>query len=238
MLYILYYTILGLLFACLASFFMVVGARTVQNQSFIMGRSHCDHCQRPIPPLALIPILGYLLSNGRCQSCQHSIPIKYPICEAYFAIFSLILFMTFSLSESVFYIIYFAILTIMAASDWSDQWIPDRFQVLLLLFVIGQFSLNPSGRILTHSLFAVGICLLFILLNFRFTNGIGGGDIKTITILALALGPYQTAWLLFVATSFILCHIIIDKYRGRPLAKGFPFLPYIFFAYPLIFYIL
>jgi prepilin signal peptidase PulO-like enzyme (type II secretory pathway) len=238
MFYMLYYAILGLLFACFASFFMVVGARTVQNQSFIIGRSHCDHCQTSIPTYALIPVLGYLLSKGRCDHCQQCIPIKYPICEGYFAIFSLILYITHPLADAVFLISYFAILTIMAASDWTDQWIPDRFQILLLFFVVGQFSVHPSGRILTHSLFAVGIGLLFLLLNLHFTNGIGGGDIKTISILALALGPYQTAWLLFLATSFILCHIIVLKYRGYPLPRGFPFLPYLFFAYPLIFYIL
>uniref|UniRef100_UPI00242EADA8 prepilin peptidase n=1 Tax=Aerococcus urinaeequi TaxID=51665 RepID=UPI00242EADA8 len=63
-----YYSILLALFASLASFFMVVGSRTVLGQSFIRGRSKCDNCQVTISPLALIPIIGYGLSAGKCQT--------------------------------------------------------------------------------------------------------------------------------------------------------------------------
>ncbi|MEY8370998.1 prepilin peptidase [Aerococcaceae bacterium 50-4] len=238
MLLFFYYTMLFMLFASLASFFMLVGSRTVHHQSFIHGRSKCDHCQVTISPLALIPILGYLLTTGKCSNCDQQIPLIYPICEGFFAVFTLLLFQNQSLETSMMLFISFSLLLIMTSADLAVQQIPDRFQAIFLLLVICYILQVPNFPIFTHSIFSLLVVTTFILCNYILHQGIGGGDIKTLAILALLLGPMSFSYLLLLASGLAICHVMYLKIKKTNLPKGLPFLPYLFFAYPIIFYIL
>lgn len=233
-----YFTILFILFGSLASFFMVVGHRTVHQQSFIYGRSKCDNCQKQIPNLALIPVVGYLLSHGKCAYCQKPVASIYPLSEAYFAIFSICFHLLFPNPIQLFYMSFFAILLMMAAADWAEHLIPDRFQFLLLSVVFLYHFLIDSRNFINYLPFTLFIFLLLLSLNHIYKHGIGGGDIKTLTILAFAFGPYKTTLLLLIASGLAMVHIFYYAFRNEPTPKGFPFLPYLFFAYPIIFYIL
>ncbi|OFU49808.1 A24 family peptidase [Aerococcus sp. HMSC10H05] len=238
MILFIYYTILLVLFASLASFFMVVGSRTVYQQSFTLGRSKCDHCQVAISPIALIPLLGYIIIGGKCTHCKQPIPFAYPLCEGYFAISSLLLFRGHSNINSIYIFIAFIILLMMTSTDLALQIIPDRFQIILCILVIIYHYQNMHLEILTHSIFALLIFTTLITCNYLLPQGIGGGDIKTLTILALFHGPLSFPYLLMCACGLAICHIFYLKLKYNNLPSGLPFLPYLFFAYPIIFYIL
>ena len=233
-----YYTILFFLFASLGSFFMVIGSRTVLKQSFIHGRSKCDHCQETISPLALMPVLGYFIASGKCQRCQQNIPSIYPLCEGFFAILSLLLFKEYHIDIALYLFIIFAILLCMTSADLALHIIPDRFQIILLTLVIIYLYQNAHIGFLTHSIFALLIFTTLITCNYLLHQGIGGGDIKTLTILALFHGPLSFSYLLICASGLAICHIFYLKIKHDNLPSGLPFLPYLFFAYPIIFYIL
>ena len=225
-----YYSILLALFASLASFFMVVGSRTVLGQSFIHGRSKCDNCQVTLSPLALIPIIGYGLSAGKCQTCRQSIPFIYPFCEGFFAIFSFLFFLNHPTETAILLCMIFAILLIMTSADLALQIIPNRFQVILLLVVIYYLYRNPNLSLLVFA--------TLITCNYLLHQGIGGGDIKTLAVLALMLGPLTFSYLLLIASGLALCHICYVKIKNVNPPTGLPFIPYLFFAYPIVFYIL
>lgn len=233
-----YYTILFFLFASLGSFFMVIGSRTVLKQSFIHGRSKCDHCQETISPLALMPVLGYFIASGKCQRCQQNIPSIYPLCEGFFAILSLLLFKEYHIDIALYLFIIFAILLCMTSADLALHIIPDRFQVMLSVLVIIYYYRHPDLSIGSHILFALLITTTLITSNYILHQGIGGGDIKSLAILAVFLGPLPFSYLLLVASGLALCHIFYLRIRQFNTPKGLPFIPYIFFAYPIIFYIL
>ncbi|WP_290490595.1 MULTISPECIES: prepilin peptidase [unclassified Aerococcus] len=233
-----YYTILLVFFASLASFFMVVGSRTVLGQSFIHGRSKCDNCQVPISPFALIPIIGYGLSTGKCQTCRQPISLIYPLSEGFFAIFSFLFFLNHSTETAILLFLIFTILLIMTSADLALHIIPDRFQVILLLAVLNYLYRNPDLAGLTHITFSLLVLTTLITTNYLLHQGIGGGDIKTLVVLALMLGPLKFSYLLLIASGLALCHIFYLKIRHTSLPNGLPFIPYLFFAYPIIFYIL
>ncbi len=238
MILFIYYTILLVLFASLASFFMVVGSRTVYRQSFTHGRSKCDYCQVTISPFAMIPLLGYIIIGGKCTHCKQRIPLAYPLCESYFAISSSLLFHFHPNVNSIYLFITFAILLMMTSTDLALQIIPDRFQIILLTLVIIYLYQNAHIGFLTHSIFALLIFTTLITCNYLLHQGIGGGDIKTLTILALFHGPLSFSYLLICASGLAICHIFYLKIKHDNLPSGLPFLPYLFFAYPIIFYIL
>ena len=233
-----YYSILLALFASLASFFMVVGSRTVLGQSFIRGRSKCDNCQVTLSPLALIPIIGYGLSAGKCQTCRQSIPFIYPFCEGFFAIFSFLFFLNHPTVTAILLCMIFATLLIMTSADLALQIIPDRFQVILLLVVIYYLYRNPHLALLTHVTFSLLVFTTLITCNYLLHQSIGGGDVKTLAVLALMLGPLTFSYLLLIASGLALCHICYVKIKNVNPPTGLPFIPYLFFAYPIVFYIL
>ncbi|NLO98402.1 MAG: prepilin peptidase, partial [Peptococcaceae bacterium] len=63
------------------SFLNVVILRLPAGKSVIRPRSHCPHCGHFLRPWELIPVLSYLLLQGRCHKCLHRISWRYPAVE-------------------------------------------------------------------------------------------------------------------------------------------------------------
>ena len=70
--------ILGLIFG---SFLNVCITRLPKHESVVMPRSRCPQCGVPIHWYDNIPLLSFLLLQGRCRSCKQTIPWRYPIVE-------------------------------------------------------------------------------------------------------------------------------------------------------------
>lgn len=79
----------------IGSFLNVVAYRVPLNISIIKPRSFCPNCKTPISNFALIPIIGYFLTNAKCNRCNFKIPIQYPIVELLTGVTSLIIFFKF-----------------------------------------------------------------------------------------------------------------------------------------------
>lgn len=67
--------------AFIGSFLNVVADRVSNDQSPVSGRSHCDHCGKPLAPRDLIPLLSYILLRGRCRQCGEKLSLYYPASE-------------------------------------------------------------------------------------------------------------------------------------------------------------
>lgn len=70
---------LGLL---VGSFLNVVIARVPEGRSVVRPRSACPACGAPIAARDNIPVLSWLLLQGRCRSCRAPIAVRYPLVEA------------------------------------------------------------------------------------------------------------------------------------------------------------
>ena len=58
---ILIYVYMFLIGMCVASFMNVVIDRVPRNESFVKGRSHCDHCGETLKWYDLVPIVSYIV---------------------------------------------------------------------------------------------------------------------------------------------------------------------------------
>ena len=79
-----YTVIMGFVFVtgiCVGSFLNVVGFRFLADEPISHPASHCPQCKTPLRWMDNIPVLSYLLLNGRCHSCQAGISIQYPLVE-------------------------------------------------------------------------------------------------------------------------------------------------------------
>lgn len=64
----------------IGSFLNVVIFRTEKDEK-LTGRSRCPKCKKQIPWHDNIPVLSFLILNGRCRFCRKAISIQYPLVE-------------------------------------------------------------------------------------------------------------------------------------------------------------
>lgn len=72
----------GLLGLVIGSFLNVVMHRVPLRQSVVWPASRCPVCGEAIKPVDNIPLLSYVLLQGRCRNCKARISPRYPLVEA------------------------------------------------------------------------------------------------------------------------------------------------------------
>jgi leader peptidase (prepilin peptidase)/N-methyltransferase len=187
--------ILGLL---IGSFLNVCIYRLPQNKSIVTPSSHCTICSTRLNPRDLIPILSYLLTQGRCRYCGTTFSSRYPMIELLTAVLFVWCFQIFGFSLLLIKaLILTSFLLIITFIDYDHQLILDN---VLLWFSLSGVAINlwmnslHIGDMLFASLLGGGLLFLIAVLS---RGGMGDGDIK----LAAALGIWLD-WQCLLLTLF------------------------------------
>lgn len=75
---------LGLFFilgACVGSFLNVLALRSLKEESIIWPPSYCPKCNHRLSPFDNIPVISWLLLQGKCRYCKQPIHWQYPLVE-------------------------------------------------------------------------------------------------------------------------------------------------------------
>ncbi len=73
--------LLALVGACIGSFLNVVAWRLPRQESVVWPGSHCPNCGHAVRWHDNLPVLSWLLLQGRCRDCHWRIPVRYPLVE-------------------------------------------------------------------------------------------------------------------------------------------------------------
>jgi leader peptidase (prepilin peptidase)/N-methyltransferase len=63
------------------SFLGVLIRRLPEGRPIVRGRSHCEWCGARLTPRDLVPLLSWLVTQGRCRHCRHPLGWFYPGVE-------------------------------------------------------------------------------------------------------------------------------------------------------------
>jgi leader peptidase (prepilin peptidase)/N-methyltransferase len=81
--------------ACIGSFLGVVLWRVPRGESIVRPPSHCGNCGHDLRPRELIPVVSYVVQQGRCRECGAEIPASALLieigCALVFAVIALVL---------------------------------------------------------------------------------------------------------------------------------------------------
>lgn len=190
--------------------------RIPQHRSIWVGWNACPRCGVPNSIARNIPVVGYALQRGRCDRCDQSIPLRYPLTEIAAAVlFALAAWKFGSRIETVVYAAFFWILLVLSLIDLEHKLLPDR--VVFPSLVVGAAGLVLAAAVggypdaLVHAALGAAIFggFLFVV-AFIYPAGMGGGDVKLSFLLGMFLG-YLDGWgvvLVGMFLSFVLGGVI------------------------------
>ncbi|WP_156576300.1 prepilin peptidase [Bacillus luti] len=211
------------------SFFMVIAMRVPVGKSIITPRSYCHNCKYTLQPKELIPIISFCMQKGRCTNCKRKISSLYVLFE----------FLTGSLFVLTAYVIgierelipilsLFSLLLIISVTDLVYMLIPNRILIWFAFLITLECIFVP---LVTWIDSIVGSGIIFILLycvRRIYPEGLGGGDIKLLSLLGFIVGVKGIFIILFLASCFSLCFFGIGIALKRiEVRKPIPFGPFI-----------
>jgi leader peptidase (prepilin peptidase)/N-methyltransferase len=178
------------------SFLNVCIVRLPRHTSLIRPASRCPHCKTAIRPADNIPLLSWLLLQGRCRNCQATISWRYPLVEAGTAVLFLLSFLSFGISvQGIGMDVLCFLLLGLAATDAETMTLPDAFTVPGILLGVTYCWLVGGIRAAAFSiLWAAGAGLLIVSIRLiysmiRHREGMGMGDAKLLALTTAWLGP-------------------------------------------------
>ena len=224
--------------AMVGSFLNVLIYRLPRNQSIVLPRSHCPHCQKTIVWYENIPLLSFIFLKGRCRGCSSKISWRYFLIEfaAGFVALALaprsldlvpILLFLFLFSVFCVFLVHFFI-------DIEHQILPDSLNIYLALaFLSYAIFYLPWGHWVWGAVVGAGLPLLVVWLFYMLKGqiGLGGGDIKLYGALGIYLGPVGIIHNIFLSCflgSLVGFFLIFVKKMSKE--HPMPFGPFIIIA--------
>ncbi|CZQ96103.1 prepilin peptidase [Trichococcus ilyis] len=224
------YTCIFYFGAIFGSFFSVLGTRIPVKENFTTTRSHCTHCQHTLQTKDLFPIVSYVCHRGKCAYCAAKIDVLYPTSEIISGCLACLLYYFYAtdLLQLVALAFLFSLLLIIAIADYLYLLIPDRFQLLLLIGVVFRQMTLPFTDWPTAFISSLAIFSLLFFTSLALPDGIGGGDVKLLSILSLAFGLEPTLFIILLASfsaGFYFLHSYLTK--NCSLRRRLPFGPFL-----------
>lgn len=219
----LFYTVVVAIFGMLfGSFYNVVGWRIPQGLSIVKPGSFCPKCKHKLRWYELIPVFSFLIQGGKCRVCKEKISWFYTFTELTSGILWGLVFYLFGFSFEFFLgIITVSFLSIVIVSDSNFLIIPDSITIIasLLVFILRIYYFGIV-QALVYILYGVGafvvMYLLMLLGNFIFKKeSLGGGDIKLMFFIGLALGPWMSVFTIFLSSFIALPLSLIIYFRSK-----------------------
>ncbi len=213
----------------LGSFYIVVAFRVPRGESIITPRSYCPHCQHRLRPKELIPILSFCMQKGRCTHCKRKISYTYPIVELITGSLFLISVCIVGVGQELIVIwTLFSLLVMITLTDLFYMMIPNAVLLSFSCIFLIEYMVSPF-IFWFDSVLGGGIifCVLYALRMIH-PNGLGGGDVKLLSLLGFVLGIKGILITLCIASCSSLFFLgICFLFKRMNLRDPLPFGPFI-----------
>ena len=228
----------------IGSFLNVLIDRLPLGIDVVKGRSHCDYCHHPLSWFELIPIVSWIVQQGRSRCCHKKLSIQYPLIELLVGVGFVYIYQWFGtngVSSSFFAaILLFCASVGIFVADLKTEYIPEVFiyagfisvTILLFPFIVPCIESSQTSCALLINIYiipaSIGAGFFFLLWLLSKGKAMGDGDIYIAAIIGMALGyplliiAYYAAFLTGAIAGVIL--ILVRKKRMKSHIPFGPFL--------------
>ena len=224
------------------SFLFTLVQRLPKNES-LWKRSACDHCGESISIVGLIPLVGYLISLGKCPNCKNAISKLYPSIELLNAawVYAIFLKTGWTIAFIPLFLIFESLLLI-AILDFKSFTIFPQPVIFGLIVQCGRLVFADKSEIVSSLIglfIGAGIFhwISYLYQTFRNKVGLGEGDATLLGLIGFCFG-----WNFLFATIFwgailgIIGGGILLIARRQSLHKEVAFAPWLVLATFLVWY--
>jgi len=230
---------------CIGSFLNVCIWRIPRDESIVWPGSHCPACGHPIAPWDNLPLLSWLILNGRCRHCRAPISPRYFLVELLTGALFTALWLVHGVSVlTPVYLIFAAALVMATFIDLDHLILPDRVTLGgMILGPVLSFALpalqGQTDRLpaLAHSLLglALGYGLLWLVATLGRLilkrDAMGMGDWKLLGAIGACLGAQAVLFTIFVASlTGTLLGLALIAARRKALQSKIPYGPHLALA--------
>lgn len=203
-------------------------------KNLITPGSSCPHCYHKLRIIDNIPIVSYILLQGRCYFCQHHISLQYPLVELLSSCLCGLCAYRFGLSYQTFFGCLLT-LGLIAASviDLRHMILPDEINLPgiwlgLLISVYGIF-VNSNDAIIGAILGYLSLwCVFWIFFALTKKYGIGGGDLKLFALFGAWFGWQSLQFIITLAACLgSIVGIMLILLKKHDAKKPIPFGPFL-----------
>ena len=219
---------IGILGAILGSFYACMGYRIPNKISLTKPNSYCENCKKEIKWYMNIPVFSYLFLHGKCAYCKSKIDSLSFIVEILTSFLFIVFYIKYGFTVTFFIsFVLISVLVVTMVSDFRYYYVSDRvvtlglISLIVLVYFENDFMLYKiiSGIVMFLLMF-----LIKIIGDKSFKReSLGGGDIKLLGIIGLALGFYPTLISLIISCSMTLLYYFLNKQDEKEIPFG-PFL--------------
>ena len=229
------------------SFVNVCIYRFINHKHSFFSRSICPKCRKKIPWQDNIPLISFLILNGKCRFCNKKISLQYFIVEFISGIGFLFIFLSYSNYYSICILTILLLIYLMIFFiDLKHFFIPEFLNYGIIIIAFLKNFLPDMNLPLIQDIYpsvlggAIGFGSIW-LINFfykviRKKEGIGLGDAKLMAGMGLLFGWNSIPIILLVAAIIGLFIALILLIIKKKKIYKIPFAPYIIIS-GLIFYL-
>ena len=203
--------------------------------SLSLPLSRCPHCGHRIAWKENIPVISWLVLQGKCRGCKNPISTRYPLVELITGVLSALAIWVFGATLVGFSaLLLIWLLIALTGIDFDTQLLPDR-----LVYPLGMIGLAVNTQdTFTKLEYAVwggllGFLVLWSVAKFYALltkkQGMGAGDFKLLGALGLWLGAGMLPLIILISSVVgSVVGIVLMRMRGE--SRPFAFGPYIAIA--------
>jgi leader peptidase (prepilin peptidase)/N-methyltransferase len=230
---------------CIGSFLNVCIWRIPREESIVFPGSHCPACNHAIAAWDNIPLLSWLLLNGKCRHCQAAISPRYFVVELLTgALFTAIWLVHGWTLQTPVFMFFSGALVLGTFVDFDHLILPDRVTLggmLAGVVLSGAFPAlqGQTERIpaLLHSLagLALGYGSLWLVATLGRAilkrEAMGMGDVKLLGAIGACLGWQAVLFTVFVSSlSGTVLGLALIAAGKKELQSKIPYGPHIALA--------
>lgn len=234
----------GLIGLCLGSFAQAAALRLNRDEDIIRQPSRCRSCGQKLSWLQNMPLIGWIMTWGRCRQCGATFSMAYLFVELLMGLLIGLICTAYPLPIAIALSLGMVLMVICALTDLDKMLL--HLPVMITLGVIGfALSFMPFWPLSpTSSLFGMlAVVILITLINtiymmLRGEHGFGSGDYWLLGAVGLWLGPVLAIILFFLSAllgAVVGIFLVLRKKGSGQTALPFGvFISLVFICWPIL----